>query len=81
MSQEDQTALHISSRLGDVESVSILLKNGAACDSSNSDLYTPLHMAAKEGHDKVVEMLLENKADKSLKTKVHIVIQLVSGFV
>ena len=32
--------------------------------------WTTLHLAAREGHEDVVELLLEAKADPELKTKV-----------
>ena len=32
--------------------------------------WTALHLAAKEGHEDVVELLLEEKADPELQTKV-----------
>ena len=32
--------------------------------------WTALHLAAREGHEDVVELLLEAKADPELKTKV-----------
>ena len=32
--------------------------------------WTALHLAAQEGHEDVVELLLEAKADPELKTKV-----------
>ena len=34
------------------------------------DRWTALHLAAQEGHEDVVELLLEAKADPELKTKV-----------
>ena len=34
------------------------------------DRWTALHLAAQEGHEDVVDLLLEAKADPELKTKV-----------
>ena len=48
----------------------LLLDNGAMVDAATVELYTPLHIAAKEGHDDVVQLLLDRGADHSLPTSV-----------
>jgi len=68
--QERQTALHIASRLGNVDNVVLLLQHGASPDSATHDLYTALHIASKEGHDDVVRILLEHGANQTLLTNV-----------
>ena len=50
----------------------LLLDNGAAPDAATVELYTPLHIAAKEGHDDVVLLLLDRGADSSLATSVSL---------
>ena len=52
--QEEQTPLHVASRLGNVDIVMLLLQHGAAVDATTKDLYTPLHIAAKEGQEEVI---------------------------
>ena len=54
-SQEEQTTLHIASRLGNVDIVMLLLQHGAAVDATSKELYTPLHVAAKEGQEEVLQ--------------------------
>jgi ankyrin len=51
--QEQQTPLHIASRLGNVDIVMLLLQHGADVDAATKDMYSPLHIAAKEGQDEV----------------------------
>ncbi len=51
--QEQQTPLHIASRLGNVDIVVLLLQSGAQVDAVTKDLYTALHIAAKEGQEEV----------------------------
>lgn len=70
--QDDQTALHISSRLGKVEIVQQLLHCGASANAATTSGYTPLHLAAREGHQDVAAMLLENKASLDSSTKVSL---------
>jgi ankyrin repeat protein len=36
-----------------VDIVMLLLQHGAAVDATTKDLYTPLHIAAKEGQEEV----------------------------
>ena len=38
----------------------------------NQDQYTPLHFAAEKGHGKIVETLVEAKADLCAKTSVSV---------
>lgn len=70
IAQDDQTALHISSRLGKVDIVQQLLQCGASANAATTSGYTPLHLAAREGHQDVAVMLLENGASLSSSTKV-----------
>lgn len=62
-SQEQQTPLHIASRLGNVDIVMLLLQHGAVVDSTTKDLYTALHIAAKEGQEEVITLLKRRIAD------------------
>lgn len=50
--------------------VNVLLSSGALIDARTRDLLTPLHCAARSGHDSVVDLLLEKAAPISAKTKV-----------
>ena len=69
--QDDQTPLHISSRLGKQDIVHQLLGNGACPDAATSSGYTPLHLAAREGHRDVATALLDQGADLGIITKVN----------
>lgn len=55
--QEQQTPLHIASRLGNVDIVMLLLQHGAFVDCNTKDLYSALHIAAKEGQDEVINLV------------------------
>ena len=44
-------------------STQVLLKHGADVNARDSELWTPLHLAADEGHFEVAQILLEHKAD------------------
>lgn len=46
--------MHVASRLGNVDIVMLLLQHGADVDATTKDLYTPLHIAAKEGQEEVI---------------------------
>jgi ankyrin len=52
--------------------VSLLLEKGANIESKTRDGLTPLHCAARSGHEQVVDMMLEREAPISSKTKVRI---------
>ena len=78
--QEQQTALHISARLGNVDNVALLLQHGAQPNSTSKDMCTALHITAKEGHDDVAVVLLEHGADQTLLTKVTTAASSGSGF-
>ena len=62
-----------------MDCASLLLDHGAAPDAATIELYTPLHIAAKEGHDDVVQLLLDHRADSSLATSVSHVSMLSSS--
>ncbi len=68
--QEDQTPLHIASRLGQTEIVQLLLQHMAHPDASTTNGYTPLHISAREGQVETAAVLLEAGASHSLATKV-----------
>lgn len=45
--------MHVASRLGNVDIVMLLLQHGAEVDTATKDMYTALHIAAKEGQEEV----------------------------
>jgi len=67
----DSSPLHAASAAGNLDIVKILLENGAVINQPVDPWYeeneeagfTALHLALREGHDKVAELLLEHKAD------------------
>uniref|UniRef100_A0A3Q2PEL3 Uncharacterized protein n=1 Tax=Fundulus heteroclitus TaxID=8078 RepID=A0A3Q2PEL3_FUNHE len=63
--QDDQTPLHISSRLGKPDIVQQLLAKGACPDNG----YTPLHIAAKKNQMEIATTLLEYSASTSTVTR------------
>lgn len=50
--------------------VSMLIEANAVLEAKTRDGLTPLHCAARSGHDQVVDILLENGAPIRSKTKV-----------
>lgn len=70
--QDEQTPLHIASRLGKQDIVQQLLANGASPDTTTSSGYTPLHLAAREGHREVAATLLDQGSSLGITTKVRI---------
>uniref|UniRef100_A0A8C5TV64 Uncharacterized protein n=1 Tax=Malurus cyaneus samueli TaxID=2593467 RepID=A0A8C5TV64_9PASS len=68
---EEQTPLHIASRLGKTEIVQLLLQHMAHPDAATTNGYTPLHISAREGQLDVASVLLEAGASHSMSTKVR----------
>lgn len=55
---------------GKTHMVNLLIAKGAHIDSTTRDGLTPLHCAARSGHEQVIDILSENNANILSKTKV-----------
>lgn len=62
----------MASKWGKGNMVSLLIDKGANYEAKTRDGLTPLHCAARSGHEAVVDMLLEKGAPITSKTKVKI---------
>lgn len=62
-----QTALHIAARHGDVELIKLLVSFGAHINGGTVDLMTPLHEACLGGHPDVVDVLIAEGADANAR--------------
>ena len=58
-----QTALHIAARRGDVELIKLMVTFGDHINGGTVDLMTPLHEACLGGHPEVVDVLIAEGAD------------------
>ncbi|PFX34231.1 ankyrin repeat and SOCS box protein 13-like [Stylophora pistillata] len=58
-----QTALHIAARQGDVDMMKMLISQGAYVNQGTVDLMTPLHEACLNGHTEAVNLLIAEGAD------------------
>lgn len=57
--------------IGKANMVALLAESGAQVEARTRDGLTPLHCAARSGHEHVVDMLLERGAPISGKSKVN----------
>lgn len=62
----------MASKWGKLSMVSLLIEKGANIEGKTRDGLTPLHCAARSGHDQVVDLLVESKAPLCSKTKVSL---------
>jgi ankyrin repeat protein len=61
------TALHFAAAAGDTGIIKLLLDRSAYIDAESPSGATPLMLAAREGQEEAVQLLLEEGADASLK--------------
>lgn len=55
----DETALHLAAAQGHIQVVRLLVTSGARINSRDADLATPLVVACKFNHYKIVDYLLQ----------------------
>jgi ankyrin repeat protein len=63
------TALHYAAASGDLEIMRLLLERHAYIDAESPTGTTPLMLAAREGQEEAVQLLLEEGADATLKDR------------
>ncbi len=63
------TALHYAAAAGDLDIMKLLLERHAYIDAESPTGTTPLMLAAREGQEDAVQLLLEEGADASLKDR------------
>lgn len=61
------TPLHFAATAGDLEIMAILLERYAYIDAASPTGFTPLMLAAREGKEEAVQLLLREGADASIK--------------
>ncbi|MDC8756963.1 ankyrin repeat domain-containing protein [Janthinobacterium fluminis] len=68
VNQTGWTALHYAASAGDNDIVRVLLERHAYIDAESPTKITPLMLAAREGQDRTVRLLLDEGADATLKS-------------
>lgn len=63
---DSSTALHYAVEKNNIELVKLLLENGADPNLKNEDDCTPVIIAAQEGYDKIVSLLIRFNADLNI---------------
>ena len=58
-----------AARYGDLETVKLLIENGADIDAKDKDGYTVLMYASNNGNLEIIKYLVENGADINIKDK------------
>ena len=74
LDQEKWTLLHSASEKGALEAVQFLLAHGAAMEARTAVGYTPLMLAAREGHLMVCNELMERGAERNAATEARSVL-------
>ena len=62
-----------------MDNVLLLLQHGADPEAVTKDGYSPLHIAAKEGHEDVIGVLIDQSASPNSVTKVSRRVQSVTS--
>jgi len=70
--QSGLTPLHVSSYLGFVNVVTLLLNNGASIDAVSVRSETSLHLATRQHHHDVMRILLRHHSNVNAATNVNI---------
>ena len=60
---KDESPLDLASMYGRIDAVDVLLKTKPNLVKHLTSKHSPLHLAARNGHKKVVRMLIEAKFD------------------
>ncbi|XP_066909295.1 receptor-interacting serine/threonine-protein kinase 4-like [Halyomorpha halys] len=66
-SMVDDTLLHLSIDIGNINETIELLEHGAGINSRGKDGSTPLHISAKKGYKTIVDLLLKRNATVDIR--------------
>ncbi len=73
VTQNGITPLHVAAQIGNKKIIARLIQAGAPINASSNVGCTPLHEAAAAGHKDATRLLLESKADPTIKdTRFHL---------